>query len=87
MKSTLSSWMKSAQLKAIMVMMFVFNAYAVFAQVTITVDTDPIFTETNSWITVFTPIVAIGIGISIALAILTFIGREIVNAFRSGGKR
>jgi len=57
------------------------NALSVFAQVAITIDTDVIFTEANTWITVFTPIVAIGIGIAIALAILRFIGKQIVSAF------
>ncbi len=55
-----------------------------FAQVAITVDTDAIFTEVNTWISTFLPIVAIGIGISVALAILTFIGKQIVSAFRGG---
>ena len=67
-----------------MLLVLIFNAMSVFAQVQITVDTDPIFTETNSWITTFTPIVAIGIGISIALAVLTFIGNQVVKAFRGG---
>jgi hypothetical protein len=55
----------------------------VFAQtpVPITVDTNEIFTQTNNWIDVFLPIVAIGAGISIAIAILTFIVKQIVAAF------
>lgn len=55
-----------------------------FAQtpVPIVVDTNAIFTQANSWITVFAPILAIGIGISIALAILTFIGQQILKAFK-----
>lgn len=55
-----------------------------FAQVAIVIDTDSIFTEANSWIVVFTPIVAIGLGIAIALAILNFIGKEIIKAFKGG---
>lgn len=57
-----------------------------FAQtpVPIVVDTNAIFTQANSWITVFAPILAIGIGISIALAILTFIGQQILKAFKGG---
>jgi hypothetical protein len=65
------------------VVIFVMNVVASFAQVTLTIDTDPIFTSANTWITTFTPIVAIGIGISIALAILTFVGNKIVQAFRN----
>ena len=58
-------------------------ANPVFAQtpVAITVDTNEIFTQTNNWIDVFLPIVAIGAGISIAIAILTFIVKQIVAAF------
>jgi len=41
-----------------------------------------IFDEANSWIQVFAPILAIGIGISIALAILTFVGKQIISAFK-----
>lgn len=66
----------------IMLFIFVVNVVSAFAQVTLNIDTDPIFTEANSWITTFTPIVAIGIGISIALAILTFVGNKIIEAFR-----
>ncbi len=51
-------------------------------QVPIVVDTNAIFTQTNNWIEVFAPIVAIGIGIAIALAILTFIGAQILKAFK-----
>ena len=63
------------------VIIALFNAVAVFAQVAITVDTDVIFTEANNWIVVFTPIIAIGLGIAIALAILRFIGKQIISAF------
>jgi hypothetical protein len=54
-----------------------------FAQtpVPIEIDTNEIFSQTNNWIDVFLPIVAIGAGISIALAILTFIVKQIVSAF------
>lgn len=66
--------------------MFVLAAVPAFAQeptqVPIVVDTNAIFTQTNNWIAVFAPIVAIGIGIAIALAILTFIGAQILKAFK-----
>lgn len=57
---------------------------AVFAQtpVPIEVDTNALFSSANDWIAIFTPIVAIGVGIAIALAILSFIGKQIVDAFR-----
>jgi hypothetical protein len=68
---------------ALILALFMMNIVA-FAQepVTLTVPTDQIFEEANNWIVTFAPIVAIGIGISIALAILTFIGSQIVAAFR-----
>ena len=47
----------------------------------ITVPTNEFFTSTNSWISTFAPILAIGIGIAVALGILRFIGKQIVDAF------
>lgn len=67
-----------------MLLVLVVPVMTSFAQVNLVIDTDPIFTEANSWITTFTPIVAIGVGIAIALAVLTFIGNKIVEAFRRG---
>jgi hypothetical protein len=57
---------------------------AVFAQTPIPIEipTDVIFTEANNWIITFAPIAAIGIGISIAIAILGYIGKMIIGAFR-----
>lgn|GEM_PF-5873270 len=65
-----------------MLCILLMNVVSAFAQVQLEVDPDPIFLEANGWIVVFTPIVAIGIGISIALAVLTFVGNKIVDAFR-----
>ncbi len=50
--------------------------------VPIVVDTNPIFQQANNWIEIFGPIIAIGVGISIAIAILTFIGNQIIKAFK-----
>ena len=68
---------------AILIFVLAMSAISSFAQTTvpIVVDTNAIFTETNTWIEVFVPIVAIGIGIAVALAILRFIGKQIVSAF------
>jgi hypothetical protein len=52
------------------------------AQVTLTIPTDDIFTSINNWIATFAPIVAIGIGIAAAIAILSFVGKQIVSAFK-----
>lgn len=48
----------------------------------ITVDANAFFTATNTWMGTFAPVLAIGIGIAIALAILTFVGKQILMAFR-----
>ena len=54
-----------------------------FAQtaVALVVPTNEIFTQTNSWLQTFPPVVAIGVGIAVALAILRFIGKQIIDAF------
>lgn len=82
MINILSKARRKLLILAMVIMVMAMNVVSAFAQVTLDIDTDPIFTEANSWITTFTPIVAIGIGISIALAILTFVGNKIVEAFR-----
>lgn len=46
------------------------------------IPTDVIFSETNSWLVTFAPIAAIGIGITVALAVLGYIGKMIVSAFK-----
>jgi hypothetical protein len=46
------------------------------------IPTNVIFTETNSWIETFAPIAAIGIGITIALAVLGYLGKMIAGAFK-----
>jgi hypothetical protein len=65
-----------------MIVMLFVMAVATQAQVTLSIPTDDIFTSINSWIVTFVPVVAIGIGISAALAILMFVGNVIVKAFK-----
>lgn len=50
--------------------------------ITIDLPTNTIFSEANNWLETFAPIAAIGIGISIALAVLGYLGKMIVSAFR-----
>jgi hypothetical protein len=50
------------------------------------IPTNEIFSSTNSWMTTFAPIVSIGIGITLALAILGFIGTTIVKGIKGAGK-
>ena len=76
-------------LRYVMVLVFVLVFASIsFAQtpVPITVDTNSIITQSNQWSTTFTPVLAIGFGISIALALITLVGTSIVNAIRNAGK-
>jgi len=72
-------------LAALMVGIFAFGeAMMISAQtaVPLEIPTDVIFTETNNWIATFAPIAAIGIGITIALAVLAYLGKMIAGAFK-----
>lgn len=51
------------------------------ASTTITIDTDLLFSSVNDWIVVFLPIAAIGLGISIALAVIDLVGDSILSGF------
>lgn len=42
---------------------------------------DTLMTSTNTWLATFAPIAAIGIGITLALAVLGYIGKMIISAF------
>jgi len=72
---------------AALLTVMVLDASATLAQestaVPLDIPTDVIFTETNNWIATFAPIAAIGIGITIALAVLAYLGKMIASAFRS----
>jgi hypothetical protein len=59
---------------------------AAFASTTIELDTDTLFTQINVWITNLFPIFAIGGGIAIAIVVISFIIRSIVDAFKGAGK-
>lgn len=50
--------------------------------VSLSVDTNVLFNQANSWIASFLPIFAVGIGLSVALAILTYVGARIVGALQ-----
>jgi type III secretory pathway component EscR len=56
------------------------------ASVAIELDTDTLFTQINVWITNLFPIFAIGGGIAIAIVVISFIIRSIVEAFKGAGK-
>lgn len=70
---------------AVVVALAVALPQAAFAQATpvpLEIPTNVIFTETNNWLQTFAPIAAIGIGITLALAVLGYIGKLIASAFR-----
>lgn len=73
-----------------LILVLAFGAVGVFAQTpapapTINIPVDDIFTQMNSWIVTIGPIFAIGIGISLAFAVLGFIGRVLIKAFQGAG--
>jgi uncharacterized protein involved in cysteine biosynthesis len=70
----------------IVAMMLVPQAFT-FASVAITIDTDVLFTSVNDWISTFIAPLSIGIGIAIALSLITFIGAQIIGAFRGQVRR
>ncbi len=51
--------------------------------VPLVIPTNQIFSETNNWLVTFAPIASIGIGISIALAVLGYLGSMIKSAFKA----
>ena len=76
---------RSVTLLAVLVAMLVVGVVSAAAQSTpvpLEIPTGVIFSETNNWLTTFAPIAAIGIGITIALAVLGYLGKMIVSAFR-----
>lgn len=82
--------MSKAKFRALLVLLFLLSvSMTALAQdpVTLDIPTDDIFTSINSWIVTFVPVVAIGIGIAAALAILGFVGNEIIKAFKGGRSR
>jgi hypothetical protein len=71
----------------VLVAMLVVMTAVSFAQtpVAIEIDTDQLFTGTNQWINTFLPVFALTGGIAIALVLLSFVVRKVVDAFKSAG--
>lgn len=69
--------------------LFVLAVVPTFAQtpVPLVIPTNDIFTSTNSWMGTFAPIISIGIGISLAIALLTFIGATIIKGIKGAGSK
>ena len=64
-------------------MMMVVPAFAQ-TPVPITIDTNSLLTQVNTWTASLDDVVFLGVAISIAIALLTFIGAQILKAFRGG---
>jgi hypothetical protein len=65
------------------------SAVVSFAQATpvpITIDTNSLLTQVNTWTASLDDVVFLGVAIAIAIALLTFIGAQILKAFRGGAK-
>lgn len=76
---------RSVTVLAVFVAMLALGVVAAAAQSTpvpLEIPTGVIFSETNNWLETFAPIAAIGIGITIALAVLGYLGKMIVSAFK-----
>ena len=76
---------RSATILAVLAAMLVVGVVSAAAQSTpvpLEIPTGVIFSETNNWLETFAPIAAIGIGITIALAVLGYLGKMIVSAFK-----
>jgi hypothetical protein len=58
---------------------------ASFAQSTIDFDSGALITQINTWIPVFLPILAIGLGIAVAIALIERVGSSILKGIRGGG--
>lgn len=69
----------------VLIVVLAVSAASTFAQSTPTINIpiNDIFTQMNNWIAVIAPIFAVGIGISLAFAVLGFIGNVLLKAFRS----
>jgi len=55
-----------------------------FASGTLDIDLTPLFDQINYWVTQLFPILSIGVGIAIAIALIGFVGSSIKKAFVGG---
>lgn len=51
---------------------------------TLDIDLTPLFDQINYWVTQLFPILSIGVGIAIAIALIGFVGSSIKKAFVGG---
>jgi hypothetical protein len=61
------------------------NVMVIYAQtptmVPLQIPINPVMSSTNDWMATFAPIAAIGIGMTLALAVFAFLGKTIKSAF------
>jgi len=55
--------------------------------VPITIDTNSLLTQVNTWTASLDDVVFLGVAIAIAIALLTFIGSQILKAFRGSSAK
>jgi len=70
---------------AVMVGAPTLSASAQATPVPINVDTNQLMSQVNTWILALDDVIFLGVAISIAIAILLFIGKTVLTAFRGGG--
>jgi hypothetical protein len=63
-------------------LLLTFSIAPSFAQ-SIDFDASVLITQVNTWIVIFLPILSIGMGISIAIALVEKVGNSILQAFRN----
>lgn len=61
--------------------------YAQETPVPLEIPVNGMFSSANTWMASLGPVLAIGFGITIALALLTLVGGLIVSALKSAGKK
>jgi len=72
---------KSLIVMLALVMMLVLNGFS-FATSSISFDPSTLIDQINVWVPVFLPILGIGLGITIAIALIEKVGGSILKAFR-----
>jgi len=72
---------KSLFIVLMLTMMLVMNGFS-FAASSIAFDPSAMIDQINVWVPVFLPILGIGLGITIAIALIEKVGSGILDAFR-----
>lgn len=87
LQGKIQSVKETVHLRASLVLLMVWSLLVAgersFAQ-SIALDTTSLFDNINTWIAALDDIIFLGVAIAIAIAVLTFVGKQILNAFRGG---